>query len=252
MTWLADLTGLLPAEIIALLVICFAAGLVRGFTGFALSALVMAVAVSFLPPVELIPILWFLEMTASVMLARGGWRDAERGTAVTLVLANAVGWPIGLWLTTSMPVSTSKVVVLLLVLALAATQLARIRIPWLATRAGTVTTGVTAGTVSGLAHVGGMIVALYALSRQSDARTMRGTLVTYLFLASVGSLFFQIAFGVMDTAAAMRAAVLIPPTALGVWLGHLLFTPRWQRYYRPFCLWLLIALAAVSLIRHLS
>ena len=88
-------------EIFALGGICFIAGLVRGFSGFALSALVMASAVIFLAPIELIPILWFLEMAASLLMARGGWKDADRESALTLVGGNMLGWPIGLWMTTS-------------------------------------------------------------------------------------------------------------------------------------------------------
>ena len=64
-----DLTG---REFLILTVIVIVAGIVRGFSGFALSAVVMASAVIILPPVQLIPICWWLEMTASVLMARGG------------------------------------------------------------------------------------------------------------------------------------------------------------------------------------
>ena len=53
---MTDLLGLSGSEIAILAVICFGAGMVRGFSGFALSALVMASAALILPPVQLIPI----------------------------------------------------------------------------------------------------------------------------------------------------------------------------------------------------
>lgn len=247
-TWL-DLS---QSEWIALVLICFGAGLVRGFAGFALSALVMAVAVTFLAPIELIPILWFLEMAASVLMARGGWRDADRKSVITLVLGNWAGWPVGLWLTMSISVATSKTTVLIVLIVLAASQLARIKLPFLATTSGTALTGFVAGIVSGMAHIGGMVVALYALARQADAHIMRGTLVTYLFIGSIGSFLVQLGFGVMEQTAALRGLVLVPPTILGVWLGTKLFTEKLKPYYRPFCLWLLIGLAALSLLRQFS
>ena len=247
---MTDWLSLEPADLVFLTIVVFAAGLVRGFSGFALSAVIMAIAVAILPPVQIIPILWFLEMAASILMARGGWRDADRRTAVTLVLANWGGWPLGLWLTTTISVATSKITVLVLVLVLAAIQLARLRLPFLATTPGTIAAGFVAGVVSGLAHIGGMIVALYALSRDADARSMRGTLVTFLFVSAIGSLAFQIAFGVMDNTSVARALFLIPPTLLGVWLGTRLFNERWAPYYRRFCLWLLIALAGAALIRQ--
>jgi uncharacterized membrane protein YfcA len=67
----------------------------------------------------------------------------------------------------------------------------------------------------------------------------------------LGSLFYLIYFGVMTSTAALGALTLVPVTLLGVWLGAKLFIPRWEPYYKPFCLCLLIGLAALSLLRSL-
>jgi len=229
--------------------ICFAAGLVRGFSGFALSAIVMASAATVISPIELIPVLWFLEMSASLQMAKGGWQDANRAIAILLVIGNFIGWPLGLSLTTSLPGETSSQIALIIILALAALQLGKLRIPGLATRPGTLIAGIVAGLAAGIAHVGGMVVALYVLSQNQPARTMRGTLVVYLFLASFGSLVYLLAFGVMTQQAALRGLALIPVTMLGVWAGTKFFNPKWEHYYRPFCLTLLMFLASVGLIR---
>jgi Sulfite exporter TauE/SafE. len=138
-----------------------------------------------------------------------------------------------------------------MILVLAALQLLKVNIPALATRGGTLIAGVLAGIVSGVAHVGGMVVALYVLSQNDTARTMRGTLVLYLFVGSLGSLIYLLAFGVMTLASAQAAMFLLPVTLLGVWLGTRLFNPRWEPYYKPLCLSLLIGLAMLSLIRSL-
>ena len=245
-----ELLNLSPQEIGILGFICFCAGLVRGFSGFALSAFVMATAVTILPPVQLIPVLWFLEMSASLLMARGGWRDANRNDALLLVLGNLIGWPVGLWLTLSISTSASKITVLIIIVTLAISQLAKIRLAFLNAKKGALIAGVVAGIVSGLAHVGGMIVALFALSRDADPRTMRGTLVTYLFIASFSSFIYLLAFGVMEQTAMFRGLSMILPTVAGVWVGTKMFTPRFQPYYRPFCLSLLIGLALVTLMRQ--
>ena len=240
-----------PGETMLLAAILFVAGLVRGFSGFALSALVMAAAASFMPPIMLIPILWFQEMGASLLMARGGWRDADRPRAALLVLGNWMGWPIGIWMTVSISTLISSRLALAMILILAAMQLLKVNIPALASRAGTLITGFVAGIAAGLAHVGGMVVALYVLSQNDTARSMRGTLVLYLFVSSLGSFVYLIAFGVMTMATALGSLTLVPITLLGVWLGTKLFNPRWEPYYKPFCLCLLIGLAALSLIRSL-
>ena len=180
-----DLTG---QEFAILTVIVIAAGIVRGFSGFALSAIVMASAVIILPPVQLIPICWWLEMTASVLMARGGWQEADRGVVMGLVIGSTIGVPFGLMLTTSISPETSKLIVLVLIITLALTQLAKIRLAFLATKPGLYGSGFAAGVATGLASVGGMVIAIYVLSQNAAASKMRAALVLFLFVSSITSL----------------------------------------------------------------
>lgn len=241
-----DLTG---QEFLILTVIVIVAGIVRGFSGFALSAVVMASAVIILPPVQIIPICWWLEMTASVLMARGGWQEADRGIVMGLVIGSTIGVPFGLLLTTSVSVEASQLIALTVIIALALTQLAKIRLAFLATKAGLYGSGIAAGIVTGLASVGGMVIAIYVLSQDAPAAKMRAALVLFLFVSSLTSLIMLLWFGVMDSTAAARGLSLAIPTTVGVFLGQRLFTPRFAPYYRPACLSLLCALAGAALVR---
>lgn len=250
-SWLATQTQLSMTELLVLAGLTFLAGMVRGFSGFALSAMVMATAVVILPPVELIPMLWWLEISASLMMVKEGFAEADRPMAFGLMLSALIGWPIGLSLTLSLPVETSKTLALSVIIVLALTQLSKVRLPFLATKPGLYATGILAGTMSGIAHVGGMVVALYVLAVDMPARVMRASLVLYLFLGAATSMLLLLAFGVMDFSGMARGLTFVPPTLLGVMMGQKLFTDRLARYYRPFCLALLVALAGVGLIRNL-
>lgn len=241
-----DLTG---QQFLILTGIVLLAGIVRGFSGFALSAVVMATAVLILPPVQLIPICWWLEMTASVLMAKGGWQEADRGVVLGLVIGSTAGVPFGLWLTTSVSVDTSKFIVLTVIIVLAATQLARIRLKFLATKPGLYGSGFAAGIVTGLAHVGGMVIALYVLSQDAPAAKMRAALVLFLLFSALTSMISFLWFGIMDSTGIARGIALAGPAAIGVFLGQMLFMPRLAAYYRPFCLSLLCALAGAALIR---
>lgn len=247
---ITDALNLPLDHLIWLAALCFVAGVVRGFSGFALSAVVMAVAVAFLPPIALIPILWFQEMSASALMARRGWQEANRPIVFGLVLGSAVGLPIGLMLTKSLPIDTSKLIALVVIVVLAVTQLARLKMPFLATRAGLWGSGILAGTVSGLANVGGMVVALYVLANNIPARQMRASLVLYLLASSAIGIVMLIALNVMTPEAALRGLFLAPLTAAGVYCGKFLFRPAWEPYYKPFCLCLLIGLASLGIFRQ--
>lgn len=252
MDHLLHLTQMTLQDFLILTAIVFFAGVVRGFSGFALSALVMANGVIILPPIALIPMLWWLEMTASLLMMKGGWADADRPTAYGLVIGSSLGWPVGLYLTTSLPVEVSKIVALVIIVTLALSQLARIRLTFLASRPGLYGTGIVAGITSGLAMVGGMVVALYVLATDAPARSMRGSLVLFLFLGALVSFFVQLGFGVMDLSGVTRGLIFAVPTGIGVIVGLKLFIPALERFYRPVCLCLLIGLAALSLIRTVA
>lgn len=237
------------SQAIAMAAICLAAGLVRGFTGFALSAFALALAVLVLPPIELIPVLWWLELAASLVMLRSGWGGADLRAAFTLAIGSAIGMFFGLGLTTTLDPSVSQKTALVILIGLSGLQLTRLRIRGLATPSGTVIAGLVAGVTSGLAGIGGMVVALYVLARNDEPKVMRATLVAYLFISSATSLLTLLYFGAMNQTSALRGIALILPCVIGVLIGQRLFTPRLQPYYRPVCLSLLIGLGAVSLLR---
>lgn len=247
-----DFLALTPAEYAFLVAVTFVAGMVRGFAGFALSALVMSISVLILPPVALIPVCWTLEATASAIMVRGGWADADRRIAFGLVFGCALGTPIGLALTTSLPVQGSTFLALATIITLATLQLAKVRMPFLATRPGLYGSGVMAGVATGIASIGGMVVALYVLSQDRTPRNMRATLVLFLVTSSAFGLMWLLIYGLMSTQALLRGLSLAPPVALGVLVGQRMFSPRLEPYYKPFCLCLLLGLAAVSLMRTLA
>ncbi|MEO0487772.1 MAG: sulfite exporter TauE/SafE family protein [Pseudomonadota bacterium] len=249
---MTELLNLGPAELTALAGIAFIAGVIRGFTGFALSAVAMTAAVFYLPPVEIIPMLWWLEITASVLMIRSGWTEADKRIGFGLAAGSVIGLPLGLWLTLSIPQDVSKIAALVLISALAATQLARLRLPFLATRVGLGASGLTAGITTGLSGAGGMVVALYTLALDKPGRVIRASLILYLTVSLCVSFFTHLIIGTMDATAIWRGLVLAVPTAAGVVLGKWMFIPRYEPYYKPICLVLLIALALAGLAREFA
>ena len=229
--------------------ICLLAGIVRGFSGFALSALVVASAALIIPPVELIPVCWWLEISASLMMIRGGWQNADRRVVALLVIGSCLGLPLGLYLTTHVSVQVSQALALGSIAILAALHLGKIRLTFLTNQKGLLGVGLCAGIATGLASIGGMVVALYVLVSQAPAMQMRATLVVFLFFSGALSLIILLAFGVMDDRASLRGVILSIPTTIGVYLGTKFFIPKLEPFYRPFCLLLLIGLAVVGLVR---
>ena len=244
---LGGLLELSPSEAMFAAVAVFAAGVVRGFSGFALSALIMASLVLILSPVEILPLCLALEGVAGVLMLKAGLAQADRGMVLGLVAGVVVGSPIGLAVSTGVSPEAAKIVALGVIVVLALTLLGGVKMPFLATRTGLMSSGILAGVAQGLAGVGGMVVAVYALAREAPAAVVRASLVLYLIGALViGGIWLGI-YGVWTEISLIRAAVFAPFAIVGVLIGAKLFTPRFAQYYRPICLLLLIALAVLGL-----
>ena len=237
------------SDLIVLILICFFAGLIRGFSGFGLSAFVMSLAVTIIPPIELIPVCWWMEFFASVFMIKNGWKDSDKKISIILWFGAIFGLPIGILLTTILDFQTSKIVALVLILTLALILLRKFKIQFLSTTVGTISSGFFAGVATGLASIGGMIVATYILASQNSARRIRASLILYILLNSVTTFIFLIIFDVMDQKAFMRGVLLAFPASIGVVLGSILFMQKLENYYRPFSLGLLISFSLVGLIR---
>ena len=93
------------------------------------------------------------------------------------------------------------------------------------------------------------MIAIYVLSSDTPARKMRAALVLFLFLSSATSLVWQFWFNVMNLEAIWRGLVFSVPAIAGVYAGMKLFIPRFEKFYRPFCLTLLCGLSAFGLLR---
>ncbi|MFK7994210.1 MAG: TSUP family transporter [Granulosicoccus sp.] len=240
----------LPASSLAVAaIVVLVASMVRGFSGFGLSALVMAGLALLIPPIGLIPVCFLLELVSSAIMFRGGLIHANRSLVQGLVIGTAIGMPIGLAATHSLPPEISRIVALLLILTLAALQLFNVSPAFLRTKKGLYLAGVCAGAVTGLASIGGMVVALYALSINTSAREVRASVILYLFVSMAVSAFWLLSTGTLDTLAFKRGLFLAPLVVLGVLLGTWIFRPSLEPFYKRFCLFMLMSLAGFGLIR---
>ena len=250
MTLLLSVTQLGLNELLLSFGAVFVAGIVRGFSGFALSAFVIACLATIIPPIELIPVCWFMELSASLFMFRDAFRDGNRRVAVGLVIGGSLGLPLGLYFTNSVPTDVSQLLALTLVMVLSFFQLIRTGLFFSGARS-YYGAGFLAGTATGIASLGGMVVALYMLSRDDSARIIRATLVMYLLLGSLIFVIFLGAYGMMTPTAIWRGIIFSFVSVLGVIVGKMLFMPRLEAYYRPFCLCLLVGLSGIGIVRLL-
>jgi uncharacterized membrane protein YfcA len=230
LTMLTQYTGLAGADLAIVLLAVFLAGLIRGFAGFGLSAIVMASAATRIPPVELIPVCYLLEGAASLAMFRGGMAHADMRIVRGLVICSTIGIPIGLLATTSMDIELSRKLALCLILTLTVAQFFRLSPAFLShpdkrplrqrpCRRDRHRAGVRRRHGDR---------ALRAGQRSASPRQMRASLVMFLAISMFTSLVSLIAYDLMTMQAIWRGVLMAPVVLLGVFAGIRLFRPAYE------------------------
>jgi len=75
----------------------FAAAVVRGYSGFGFSLLAITSLSLFLPPTEIVPSIFIMEVAASLHLLPGVWRDIHWRSLLWLTVGSLVGTPFGVY-----------------------------------------------------------------------------------------------------------------------------------------------------------
>lgn len=267
-----------PLAVVWLLIslaVVFAAGIVRGFAGFGFSALCVAGMALYLPPAEVVPPIFMLEVLASVSLLRGALKDVDWPWLGWLVLGNALCIPLGVALLARVSDTPLRLLIgaLLLVaavlmrqgwaLALAPTRLARLGV------------GLVSGFVNGAAAIGGIAVALLlSAAKAAPARpghdrpgrgdaamlapaALRATMILLFLFTDLYALLWAALLPSRTESALIGAATLnlalwlAPAMLAGIWVGQRAFAGVAEAAFRRRVLDLLALIAALSVLRAL-
>lgn len=181
-----------PAWVLCLgIAISFGAGVVRGFSGFGYSALVVAGLSPFVLPGPLVVAVLMLEVAASAGSVRQVMPDVHRGWHRSLLAGNLLFVPVGLaglaWL------DPAVVRVLISALVLAGATGVRFTLGHrLAPTAGwRHLAGVGSGLLNGFAASGGIVAALLMTASGLHPRLLRATMISALLWISAYALLWS-------------------------------------------------------------
>ena len=241
--------GLDVATLAYALVVIFVAAVVRGYSGFGASALIVTSLTLVLPPVEVVPISLLLEIAASLGLLAQVWKDVPWRSMAWLLIGAALGMPAGFALLAALPADVMRVVISLLVLLACA-------LIWRGAQASSrprgpaiLGTGVVSGIANGTAAVGGLPVVLFFLYSAAAIATARATLIVYLMIADIYGTGVAWINDLVTQEVLLRTALFCIPLFLGVWLGNRHFLTTSPESFRRFTLILLVFLATAGLLR---
>ena len=226
------------------------AALVRGYSGFGYSAMVISASGLVTNPLNFVAVVVILETAMSLQAARRAGPDVDWGRVGYLMVGAMVGLPLGLWALTTVPEDAARAVIAAYVLFMCGVLLvgwrlrAQVRGP----------ANVVAGLVSGLANapgMGGLPIAAFFAAQPMQATVFRATLIAYFPLLDLYSapLYWWSGLVSMDTLWASLWA--LPLTIFGNWLGGRHFFGTDPQEFRRFAILLLAALASLGLAKSL-
>src|SRR6185312_16075756 len=98
----------------------FGAAIVRGYSGFGFSLLAITALSLALPPAEIVPSIFMLEIAASLHLLPGIWRDIHWRSIGLLLLGCVVATPIGVQMLAHVPAAPMRIAISLFVIVVVA------------------------------------------------------------------------------------------------------------------------------------
>jgi len=222
----------MPSDWLLLITVFFAA-IVRGYTGFALSAIVIVIITYWIPARELVPLMLLLEFTASLVFVRSVSGETNWKTIGLIFAGCLITTPIALYALAHLQPLVTRTIIAAMVFA--ATVIVLIA-PRLKVAPGTsvwLTTGIAMGAFGGLGSLSGMagMVALQLVDMH--ALKARAMMISILLVVSVQTSGFAYLNGLMTQQVMSRYAFTSDPFRHHVdtigYSAQWLLTDRWYR-----------------------
>lgn len=233
----------------ALAALVFGAAIVRGYSGFGFSALVVAGAALLTDhPLEAVGLVLICEVVMTAQAARAVWRDVDWGCTGRLMAGALLGMPLGVFALAAVPVDVARAVVSLFVLAMCAVLLSG----WRARRVLRGGPELGVGLVSGLANaaaMAGLPVAAFLAAQPIAPAAFRATLI--LYFAGIDLITVPVLWqaGLFSPAALLALVWMLPLVLLGNWAGSRQFLRTPPQEFRRLAIGLLSGLAVLGLMR---
>jgi uncharacterized membrane protein YfcA len=228
-------------------VVCiFAAAVVRGYSGFGFSLLAVTSLSLLLPPTEIVPSIFIMEVAASLHLLPSVWRDIHWRALLWLAVGALVGTPFGVYALAHVapaPLTVALAVFVLIAAILLARGYALKSLPGPAI---TFATGMASGLFNGSFGIGGPPVILFFFSSPAGAAVGRASMIAFFLITDVAALAWQGWSGLLGMATLWRAVLFLPALTGGLWLGNRGFMRADPVEFRRWVLRLLMLLAVLS------
>lgn len=245
-----DFTSLTTGSpgVLAIALVAFGAGFIRGFTGFGGPAFMLAILTLFFTPISIVSKILVVDIFASVYLFAAHYKEVDWKPTMTMVIPTLIFLPLGHWLLIELDPVLMKRVIASVIAVACITMLTGYRykkpmgVAWL------VFIGVCTGTVFGAAYIALVAVVAILLGpyNKHEGRT----------LIIAWSFFTVIAFALMSafsgTTTGDDVVIALPGAVtymIGTWLGSMGFRRSSEKLFRRGSIGILLLLSIFNLVQ---
>src|SRR5258706_12527006 len=244
-----DFTSVHQSWFIWIALATFAAGLVRGLTGFGGAMIMIPVLSVFLGPIVAVPVLNLVDAATSLPMLPPAMRRCRWREVIPLFIGAVLLLPLGVHLLKVVDPVLLRHVMAVLILVMALVMAFGLRYHGEPNRLVSLAVGAVLGLLSGALWLSGPPIVLFWLGGQANALTARANVIAYFGLMTVAVIATMIWSGLFTGLAIGLSVLLMPLYALGLILGARGFRFATDRSFRYLALGLIAAVAIVSLFK---
>jgi uncharacterized membrane protein YfcA len=211
----------------------FSAGVLSGFTGFGLAAVVVPLLLVVHEPETVVALVAVLSLSVAAAVVRDSWREADRRVALALLVPALPGLALGAEVLRVVDPAYIRLAMGALV-TLAAISLLRedVRLPGAQTLWASTLTGLVSGILASSTGLSGPPAVLLFASRGFAKHAFRASISMYFLGLDLALLVVLGLWGFLQPSLAPLALLLVGATLAGKALGTALFRRASQRTFR--------------------
>lgn len=234
-------------EAIAVAVVTFAAGVMRGYSGFGSALVVVPATAAVFGPQLAIPAVVIIHLITSIQLLPEALRDVEWGRVAPLSIAGSLAVPVGAWILVTQDPEVLRTAISVLIILFAIMMMRGWRYTGKINGWVMAGVGMTGGIITGAATIGGPPVITFLMAGPFKAAQNRAAIILYFVFVQIVAVTVYWIGGLM-TWPIVGICVLVMPTMMaGMWVGQRLFARASESGFRRIALTFLLLIGITTL-----
>lgn len=231
----------------AIIVIVFATGIIRGFSGFGSGMIIGPSSAAFFGPQLALAIISILDALPTLPLAWSARKQVNWKEVIPVLVGYMILAPVGIWLLKSGDPTALRWFISISILIAVMILWSGWKYTGPRSKSVSLGFGGLGGFMGAAAALPGPSVLIYWLAAATKAIEVRANMIWYLFLTDLVIIVGYLYADIYSMEALMRALICIPGYLLGIFIGTRFFSGASDQTYRRVAFVMILIAAVTSL-----